>query len=194
MVPKDELDGYFPGSLWRKLLVPALVVVAVLAGGYFALRPAPEKPVPEFSLPRLDERTTLSSDSLKGHPVVLNFFASWCDPCQEEAGLLERSYLRYRDRGVRFVGVNIKDTPVNARRFAEEFGITFPIVRDAEEKLAGALDVYGLPQTFFIDANWELSSVTAGEELESQGGTPYLGAISRAELEEGIETMLGDAG
>jgi cytochrome c biogenesis protein CcmG/thiol:disulfide interchange protein DsbE len=193
MVPSDELDGYGARSRWRKILVPGLLSVAVIAAGLFAVRPAPEKPVPHFVLPLLDGSGTLSSRSLEGKPVVLNFFASWCDPCRDEAPRLESAYRRYADDGVRFVGVDIRDTPENARRFVDELGISFPVVRDPSEKLARGLDVVGLPQTFFIDSQWRLSSMEAGERLGERSGTAYFGAITQPDLEAGIEALLDEA-
>jgi thiol-disulfide isomerase/thioredoxin len=188
MVPPEELDeakkpklGWILGGLAASI---ALVLFLVPA--------EKTESVPDFELPLLLTGDVLSSESLRGHPVVLNFWASWCAPCREEAPLLERTYQRFKEQGVRFVGVNIRDQEPNARRFVEDFGITFPVVRDEDQELARGLDVYGLPQTFFIDAEGRLASTTdtEGQQGTGQGGTIVLGAVDERELVEQIEQLL----
>jgi cytochrome c biogenesis protein CcmG, thiol:disulfide interchange protein DsbE len=191
VVPTDELEGYGRRSRGRRALLASLAVAAIGAGAYLALKPAEEKPVPDFALPRL-QGGSLSSEDLKGSPLVVNFFASWCAPCREEAPVLEAAWKRYRDDGVRFLGVNVQDTEGDARRFVRDYGITYPVVRDAERTFAQGLAVYGLPQTFFIDDEWRLLDVGAGDRLrESSGGRVVtLGAISEKELDDHIGRLL----
>jgi cytochrome c biogenesis protein CcmG/thiol:disulfide interchange protein DsbE len=190
MVPTNELEGYKQASGARRLVVWTVIVLALATVAYLALRPADEQPVPDFVLPTLDGGR-LSSAELHGSPVVLNFFASWCAPCREEAPLLERTWQAYKERGVRFVGVDIRDTPSDARRFVREFGLTYPIVRDEDQTLARALDVYGLPQTFFVDRRWRLSTAAEGDKVgKGRAGVVQLGAISRTELHTQIERLL----
>ncbi|MFN2488605.1 MAG: TlpA family protein disulfide reductase [Actinomycetota bacterium] len=190
MVPTDELEGYGHRSRpWRQV-IGAVLTVALGVGIYLALRPAEEKTPPEFDLALL-AGGTLRSDELKGSPVVLNFFALWCAPCREEAPLLESTWRKYRDEGVRFVGVDIEDTRGDARRFVREFAITFPIARDEDKEVVRDLGVYGLPQTFFIDEEWRLAHVSRGQQLgETASSIVPLGAISRARLEAQIDALL----
>ena len=188
MVPPDELDEPKKPKLgWILAGLAAAIAVALL------FVPAQDtETVPDFELPLLGTNEMLSSEDLRGDPVVLNFWASWCAPCREEAPLLERMYQRYKDQGVRFIGVNIRDQEPNAQRFVEEFGVTFPVVRDEDQELAQGLDVYGLPQTFFVDRDWQLDSTTDidAQEATGQGGTIVLGAITERELTEQIEQLL----
>ena len=189
MVPPDELDEPKNPKLgWILAGLAAAIAVALL------FVPAQDtETVPDFELPLLGTNEMLSSEDLRGDPVVLNFWASWCAPCREEAPLLERMYQRYKDQGVRFIGVNIRDQESNALRFVEEFGVTFPVVRDEDQELAQGLDVYGLPQTFFVDRAWRLTSTTDtddGQEATGQGGTIVLGAVTERELTEQIEQLL----
>jgi peroxiredoxin len=173
-------------------MVWVVAVAAISATAYLAVRPAGAEQVPDFDLPLL-RGGRLSSEELRGSPVVLNFFASWCAPCREEAPLLERTWREYRDRGVRIVGVNIKDTERSAKHFVDRYDITYPVVRDEDAALARSLDVYGLPQTFFVDEDWRLLTSARGRRLgEGRGQVAQLGAIDRADLSRHIEALLDD--
>jgi cytochrome c biogenesis protein CcmG/thiol:disulfide interchange protein DsbE len=192
VVPTNELEGFSKRSRLRLIAYVVLGLAAAVGIG-FALRPAEERPLPSFSLARLEGDGAVSKADLAGNPAVLNFWASWCIPCQEEAPDFERAWREFKDDGVQFIGINIQDTEDNARRFVEKFDITYPIVRDPRQELADALGVFGLPQTFFVDASGELFSVKAGEQIGSERGNIVLGAISFEELSAQIEAMLAAA-
>jgi cytochrome c biogenesis protein CcmG/thiol:disulfide interchange protein DsbE len=197
MVPTEELEEYPRRSRVAKYAVIAALVVIGAVALVYVLQPAddsegPQK-LPAFELPLLEGDGTLSSDDLEGSPVVLNFFASWCIPCIEEAPLLERAWKEHGDAGVEFVGVNIEDTEDRALDFVREHGITFPVVKDYDKELFGDLGlIQGLPQTVFVTSEGELLAVTAGDAAGGgQGGTTTLGAIDGAVLEERIQALLG---
>ncbi len=192
MVPTNELEGYARSSRTKHIVYAVVVLGALASILYLTLKPVPREPVPEFELPLL-RGGSLSSHQLKGTPIVLNFFASWCEPCREEAPLLERTWRRYRSRGVRIVGVNVRDTERDARRFVRDYGLSYPVVVDRGEELSSALGIHGLPQTFFVTADWELLGESAGEEVGTEYDTTKLGAVSRAELEANIERLLESA-
>jgi cytochrome c biogenesis protein CcmG/thiol:disulfide interchange protein DsbE len=204
----EELDEeVVDRPLQRRLLVlvPALVLIGLIAYGLTTQaepRTAGGNDAPEFELPLLDGSGTLSSDDLKGSPVVINFFASWCFPCREEAPDLERLSTEYADEGVRFVGVNVQgglppgllDSKEGALAFVEEFGITYPVVADNEGVLAKQLmDFYGLPQTFFIDDRWIFAGSRSGDRVANEEGAVVLGAISADALERAIQDLLAKA-
>lgn len=194
MVPLDELRKPRPrGKALRVAfaLVPALGFVALL---WFALMRAGSEatigdPAPEFELRTLSG-DTLSSADLKGHPVVINFWASWCLPCREEAPLLEQAWRRYRDEGVVFVGVNINDAESDAKAFVEEFNITYPVVRDLDQELTRSFGVRGLPETFFVDHEWRFVGTESGTQRGQQQGTVILGAISEDQLVTGVDILV----
>jgi cytochrome c biogenesis protein CcmG/thiol:disulfide interchange protein DsbE len=93
----------------------------------------------------------VSLKELRGTPVVLNFWASWCDPCRAEAKLLERRWKQ--TRGVLFLGLDQQDARESARDFISQFGLTFPHVRDPSNDTARDWGVTGLPETYFIGAD-----------------------------------------
>ena len=109
-----------------------------------------QKPAPEFTLPLLNGGR-LEMARLRGQPVVINFWASWCPPCRLEAGLLERAWRSYKDQGVMFVGVDIQDTEAEGVAYVEEFDITYPNGLDAEGTITVDYGVIGLPVTFFVN-------------------------------------------
>ena len=105
---------------------------------------------PPFDLTLFDQET-LSLADLDGKVVVLNFWASWCPPCRFEMPDFEAAWKEYRDQGVVFVGVAVSDSEEDARSFAEETGVTYPIGLDGEGVTSVAYEVTSLPTTVFID-------------------------------------------
>ncbi len=144
-------------ATWKKLIVPAIIlpVLLLLAYGFKTdprqvPSPLVNRPAPPFSL-RVFDGGNASLEQLRGKPVVLNFWASWCFPaCYEEAPALEAAWQAYRDRGVMVVGVDIQDRDADAKAFLERFNLTFPNGRDLQGKLSIDYGVYGVPETFFI--------------------------------------------
>jgi peroxiredoxin len=120
---------------------------------------------PDFSLELLDGSGFNLGDQ-KDRAVLINFWASWCKPCREEAPVLERAYLNYRAKGMEFVGVAVRDERKNVKRFVEEFGITSPIGLDRKSKVADAYKVFGIPKTFILDREGWISFISIGEVSE----------------------------
>jgi len=134
---------------------------------------------PDFALDSLDGgRLTLSG--LRGQPVVVNVWASWCFPCRAEMPALERAYQSYRDEGLIILGVNMtsQDSAAAARAFVQEHGLTFPMVLDREGLVSKAYQVLGLPSTYFVDRAGVIRSVVVG------------GPMSDATLSSHIEDLL----
>ena len=186
---KHERDG-----AWRRraaYVVPGLVLTGLLAWGFLAPSEPRPSEAPDFELELLDGGT-LTSDELKGEPVVLNFWASWCEPCREEMPAFERMWRRYRDAGIRIVGVNIQDSKEGAEGFLEEVPVSYPIALDPTGDLASELGVRGLPQTFFIDEDFRFEKISADEAVEGGGDRVLFGAIDEDSLEDEILQLLED--
>ena len=177
---------------WRAralVVVPGVALIGLLAWGFLAPGRAPEGRTPDFTM-RLLGGETLSSDDLRGEPVVLNFWASWCIPCREEMPAFERMWQRYRDQGVQIVGVNYQDSVAGAEAFVEEVDVTYPIALDENGSLASKLGVRGLPQTFFIDEDFRFEKISVGDAVEGSGDRVVFGAIDEKTLQEKIEELL----
>lgn len=128
------------------------------------------KPATDFEVPILQGASWLPSSpdnkirlsSLRGKTVILNFWASWCVSCREEAMFLEAFWKRYQDKGVIVLGVAIQDTPESALEFAKLHGKTYPLAIDDSGKTTIDYGVYGVPETFIIDSNGTIVHKEAG--------------------------------
>ncbi|HEV2580641.1 MAG TPA: TlpA disulfide reductase family protein, partial [Ktedonobacteraceae bacterium] len=108
---------------------------------------------PGFTLPQSQSPTQkLSLSNFMGKPVVLIFWASWCDPCKQEEPILESAWKQMQTQGkdVVFLGINFQDSTSNATSFLQQYGITYPNVVDANGSVANAYGITSLPDTFFI--------------------------------------------
>ena len=112
-------------------------------------------PAPSFTLKRLDAGGTLSLASLRGKPAVINFFASWCEPCKAEASVLESAWRRYKGR-VAFIGIDYHDVTSDGLRFLRAHDITYPTVQDGSGDIGEKYGLTGVPETYFVDAQGRL--------------------------------------
>ncbi len=187
-------------------LAACLVVLAVAAGivwvrlphspdgrspAPFASLPASPsltgRAAPDFTLPVLWEPggrpagppRALSLHDLRGKPVVLNFWASWCVPCREETPLLIRLHKVYSRRGVSFVGVNTQDEAPAARRFLAQYQADYPVVISSDDRLMVTYGILGLPTTIFIDAGGIVRSRQAGGFVGPEGEKALISHLDR---------------
>ena len=135
---------------------------------------------PEFVHERLDESGSLALSSLAGKAVVLNFWASWCIPCKEEAPFLEQVWQEHRARGLVVVGYDAKDFRRDARRFASRFGLTFPIVFDGPGDSLKDWGVTGFPETFVLDRRGRIVQAFVGDVTSDEDKRELREAIGRA--------------
>ncbi len=145
----------------------ALALVLIVAGFALASPAPPERSAaPPFDLPLL-EGGSVSSDELRGQPLVINVWASWCPPCREEAPTLSRLAAEFEDTGVRFLGIVSDDTASNAREFAEEAQLDFPHAID-DGSFDRAYQVQVLPTTYVLDATGAFVATQLGPISEAR--------------------------
>ncbi len=126
-------------------------------------------------LPALAGRTVqgaeISPSDYAGHVTVVNFWATWCDPCEEEQPALQQVWTEYRERGVDFVGVNYRDDSAAASAWIDRFGVTYPSVADAPGGWADDFALRGAPTTYIADADgrirFQISGPATADELSS---------------------------
>jgi peroxiredoxin len=118
---------------------------------------------PDFTLDTLDGGSITLSE-LRGRPVMLNFWASWCLPCRTEMPAIERVHQRLEEQGLVIIGLNAtsQDTEAAARAFAQEFGLTFPVALDRDGSASAQYELMGLPSTYFIDREGIVRDVIIG--------------------------------
>jgi cytochrome c biogenesis protein CcmG, thiol:disulfide interchange protein DsbE len=140
-------------------------------------------PAPDFTLERLDGSGSTSISDLRGKAVIVNFWASWCGPCKDEAPFLQETYERYRKQGLVVLGVDVEDLRRDARHFLARYAITYPNVRDGRKETIGKWGVTGYPETFFVDRQGRLvgDRIQGGADLER----------NRETFEAGLALALG---
>jgi cytochrome c biogenesis protein CcmG/thiol:disulfide interchange protein DsbE len=144
-----------------------LLVLAFLLLLFFGLRRTQEGPVqpgapaPQFSLTTFDGQT-LDTAQMRGQVIVVNFWASWCIPCEQEAAELQQAYQNYKDRGVVFVGVNYVDTEPEALDYMTRFDITYPNGPDLGTRISQAYRIRGVPETYIMGADGRLVEAKIG--------------------------------
>jgi cytochrome c biogenesis protein CcmG/thiol:disulfide interchange protein DsbE len=131
---------------------------------------------PEFEFTTFAGETIRLAD-LRGKGVVLNFWASWCLPCRDEAPLLEQAWRRERDRGIVFIGLDYLDQEHAAKAFLDEFDITYPTGPDLQSAAARRYRITGVPETFFIGPDGQIVSQVIGPILSLESLNQKLDAI-----------------
>ena len=134
------------------------------------------KSAPNFTLKRIDEPGTLQLASLRGKVVVLNFWASWCYPCKQEAPALAAAAKRWPGKVV-VLGVDVNDFAGDARKFARKYGLSYPLVHDNHNVTSPKYGISLLPETFFIDRNGKVIVHVPGQ-------------VKPSEIQDGVEQAL----
>jgi len=191
----------------RSIVLPVAVLVAIVGGLFWYQSrgsdggdsaygtvdlPASLKPAgpvgsdkgdtaPDFLLQTLDGKTLRLSD-LRGHPVLVNFWATWCVSCREEMPNLIQAYDANKGKGLVIVGVNLQEADDRARQFVQDFQVDYPIVMDRSGEVARTWRIggptQGLPASYFIDANGVVRKVVWG-------------AVRTRDLSDGLGLIMG---
>ena len=148
------------------LALVALLVYGVLGVGASttlddAVKRGERPEAPVRALPSLDGGEGSLAD-YRGKPVLLNFWASWCDPCKDEAPLLERAHRELQREGGAVLGVTVSDQSDDSRAFLKQYGLSFPSLRDVEGALGRDFGTTGVPETFAIDREGRIAAISRG--------------------------------
>ncbi|HVO94631.1 MAG TPA: TlpA disulfide reductase family protein [Terriglobales bacterium] len=143
---------------WRRLALAGLIIgpiLGLLAYGFtrdahYITSPLIAKPAAPFNITLFDGRK-LSLEDLRGKAVFLNFWASWCLPCRDEARDLEAAWQKIKNKNMVFLGVAVQDTDQNAQQFLKEFNVTYLNGKDESGTIAVNYGTWGIPESFFID-------------------------------------------
>ena len=164
----------------RRLLAPipiavlcaVVALVALLAYGLasnepdhtvdLAVKAGQREPAPKIELPKLSSEGTASLADYRGKVVVLNYWASCCDPCRAESPLLQRWHRKLAKSDATVLGVDVQDVESDARAFTREYGLTYPMLRDGPGDTRDELGILGLPETFVIDRKGRIAAVQRG--------------------------------
>lgn len=156
----------------RSLLVflAVLAVVGLLGFGLLSKGSASISvgdPAPDRALPRLEGGGELAIADLRGRWVLVNLWASWCDPCRVEAPDLEAFWRRRDEHGVIVLGINVQDNSDDAIDFVDQYGLTYPQVRSVGEERSDAFGSTGVPENFLVDPRGRLALIWRGAIDES---------------------------
>ena len=175
--------------------VPLLALISLLAwasvksdgnpGGLgvnseFGRVPVNAEAAREFSLELLDGETVILSE-LRGKVIMLDFWASWCPPCRQEAPILAQLYREFQGQPVEFIGIDIWDRPADARAYINLFDIPYPNGVDSKGIIAIDYGVKGIPEKIFVDQN--------GITIKK-----FVGPINAEYLRSTLTELLEDAG
>jgi len=159
--------------LWAQILIWVFLVglLVIVAMGLRRAQQGTVQPgqkIEGFKLPlysgyQIDGKSEINLEDLRGKVVVINFWASWCKPCEQEAAELQQAWKKYEASDeVVFLGVDYVDTEPEARVYMKKFGITFANGPDLATQISQYFRIKGVPETYFVDKNGVLQYVQVG--------------------------------
>jgi len=164
------------GALW--IWFSRITPQDALAGNIIAPRPGFQ--APDFDLPT-SQGAQIALSSLRGQPVIINLWASWCPPCREEMPALQKVYDSYHEQGLEILAVNAtsQDDVQAAIEFSTRLGLTFPILFDRDSRVSRLFQLQSLPTTYFVGRDGLIQEVVVG------------GPMAEALLRIRVERLLG---
>ena len=143
-------------------MLPAILILVLLLGGCSpgferaglerSATAAPQvgKPAPDFQLPSLDGQV-ITLSGLRGKPVLINFWATWCPACVEEMPYLQETYEKWTGKGLVLLTIDIGETSDTVKEFMVKYNLTMPVLLDTSQSVAQRYNITGIPTTFLID-------------------------------------------
>lgn len=157
--------------VWQAIFVTIpLLFIVLLAMRLYQTNTSEQRAAggaPDFTFTTFDGDTIALSD-LRGQGVVLNFWASWCDPCREEAELLEATWQAEKENGIIFLGLDYLDQEPAAKAYLEEYRVSYPNGPDLQSKAARDYGIKGVPETFFINGEGQIAYMIIGPIMNPQ--------------------------
>lgn len=183
-----------PAQKTRGLLFLAVGLVILVVFFYVLMRglqlrsapPLAAGTAPDFTLTTFDGQKYALQD-LRGKVIVLNFWASWCVPCRDEAPLLQKAWEKYKDKNVLILGVDYIDTDPEAKKFMAEFNQTYPNGPDVGTRISQAYRITGVPETYFIGKD---GRIFQGTDSLGRANGNFIGPLPEGLLNDRIEAML----
>ena len=160
----------------RRLLIRTIILVVLAAAVIYTLYANFTKDdrgvlkagdmAPDFVLQDMEGNTHRLSD-YRGQGVFLNFWGTWCKPCEKEMPYMENQYQAFKDRGVQILAVNVGESDFLVNKFIEEHNLTFPVVVDSEKDVQNAYGIKPLPATFLVNPEGKIEKIITGELKEA---------------------------
>ncbi len=158
------------------VLIPGLIFAEDPVAALSLIRPKPPKDAPDFEV-RTPDGSTLRLADFKGKAVLLNFWATWCEPCREEMPSMERLHRAYKDRGLVVLAISLDSQGASVvKPFVKKFALTFPIGLDPKMAVRETYGVWAVPSTFLIDRSGKRA-------LFANGAREWDGKAARAVVE-----------
>ena len=162
-----------------KVILAIILTSAILIAGCAGevnQTPRIGKPAPDFQFQSSEGQPTSLSD-LKGKPVLINFWATWCRPCRMEMPYLQQVYDEWQEKGLVVLAINIKESPSQVEEFMQSQGLSLPVLLDSQGKVASQYGIQAIPVTFFVDRDGIIQDIKFG---------PFQ---SKAEIESSLDKI-----
>ena len=146
---------------FKQHLVKVLWVAVTLFFAASVSAKSTNQKAPEITLPGMTGKTVKLSD-FRGQVVMVNFWASWCQPCRTEMPLIEDIYNKYKKIGFTVLGVNVDENPKAGKKMLKEIPVSFPVVFDSDNKMIEKYEVQAMPSTYMVDRKGNIRDIHRG--------------------------------
>jgi peroxiredoxin len=167
-------------------VVLAAAAFAVFSGGRSSVPVGRGTAAPDFRLPRLDGEGEVALAELRGRVVLVNFWATWCKPCEDEMPAMERLYRRLQGSGFEVLAISVDEDADQVRRFRERLGLSFPILWDPEREVSGTYQTFRYPESLLVGPDGVVVERYVGEkEWDAEAYVDRIRRLLPSELPSG---------